>query len=117
MLMMGDNDDGGSGGRRRASASPLCWQVAACFGACYCTDLLCTIPIMRHIEAGHDAWSVRLFAFYEVCWPCMGCLACVMGTPLERVREIRASLWPLSPFPPSDDDDDDDAGAPVTTQH
>ena len=77
-----------------------CWDVLACFGTCYCMDLLCTIPTMNRIEVGHDAWSLRLFAFYECCWPCMGCLG-LMGVPTERLREIREEAWPLSAFPSS----------------
>ena len=75
-----------------------CCAVASCFGACYCVDVLCAIPTMGRIEAGHDAWSVRLFAFYELCWPCMGCLE-LMGTPVERLREMRAEAYPITAFP------------------
>ena len=77
-----------------------CCTAASCLGVCYTIDVCCAIPTMAETEEGFNKWSLPLFAFYECCWPCMGCLG-LMGVPTERLREIREEAWPLSAFPSS----------------
>ena len=65
-----------------------CCAVVQCFGLCYLCDLCCTIPTMVRFEEGLNKRSLPLFAFYELCWPCMWFSSCCCGMSDDSVREL-----------------------------
>ncbi len=65
-----------------------CCAVAQCFGLCYLCDLWFTIPTMREFEEGLNRRSLPLFAFYELCWPCMWISICCCGMSPSHAREL-----------------------------
>ena len=67
--------------------SRTCCGALSCFGCVYLIDIYCTIPTMRKIEAGDDAYDMRLLPFYEACWPCMLC-AHYRETPTMVLRGV-----------------------------
>ena len=65
-----------------------CCAVAECFACCYAVDVGCTLPFMAQVEEGDDRYNVRLFAFYEACWPCLWCARAFGWTNNEQIRTL-----------------------------
>ena len=65
-----------------------CCAAVECFGLCYLCDTQCAIPTMGYFEDGLNKRSLPLFAFYEVCWPCMWIAKYCFGMSRERAREL-----------------------------
>ena len=75
--------------------SRTCCGALSCFGCVYCMDIYCTLPTMRQIETGEEAYDMRLLPFYEACWPCMS-LARRSGREDSELRSI--SHWAKCPW-------------------
>ncbi len=65
-----------------------CCAVVQCFGLCYLCDLWFTIPTMDVFEEDLNKRSLPLFAFYELCWPCMWFTYCCCDKTHSSVREL-----------------------------
>ena len=73
-----------------------CASAVECFACCYAIDLGCTVPFMRDVEAdprGRD--SLSLFAFYEVCWPCLRLARACGLVDDARIRTLARQTDPL----------------------
>jgi hypothetical protein len=61
---------------------------AECLACCYGVDVCCAIPFMQSVEEGENRYNLTLFAFYELCWPCL-CVARAVGlADNARLREL-----------------------------
>jgi hypothetical protein len=71
-----------------------CCAVAQCFGLCYLCDLIFTVPTMQEFEEGLNKRSLPLFAFYELCWPCMWFSSCCCAMTPSRARDLPRQYIP-----------------------
>lgn len=77
-----------------------CCVAAESLACCYAIDVCCTIPVMRSVETGDNRLNLALFAFYEPCWICMGCLRFVCCVPKQTLQQIprRLGVYTFDPI-------------------
>ena len=71
-----------------------------CLTCCYTIDVCCAIPLLRRIETDDNKYNLTLFAFYELCWPCLWAAEATGVTDAARLRALTRESDIFHIFPP-----------------